>query len=56
MAEGNLSLAGRVLASKGASKGGNARAKKLSPEERTTIARAGGKARQQATAKKRKGK
>lgn len=55
MAEGNLSIAGRVLASKGAAKGGNARAKKLTPEERTKIAREGGKARQRGEAKKRKG-
>lgn len=40
-----VSEAARLLAARGARKGGRARAQKLSPEERSRIAARGGKAR-----------
>lgn len=45
MTERRLSEAGRVLSKRGASKGGRARFAKLTPDERTAIARKAAQAR-----------
>lgn len=51
MADEKMTRAARVMASKGAPKGGQARAAKLSHAARVKIARMGGKARQRKAGK-----
>lgn len=46
MADDILKKAARIMASKGASKGGDARARNLTKHEKVEIARKGGRARQ----------